>query len=253
MIGRKSALVGVVLCLILACVSCTRSVAQQSASVESRSSHQAPSGETVAELTEAAIGIQDRTNALRRDAGLDALVTDRALQDTARDFADFMAHSGTYGHSADGSNPVGRAHRHGYDHCILSENIAYQFNPAEFTIEQVIENTVGGWQRSSGHRNNMLDPDVTQTGVALARGAHNGYVYAVQLFARPRSAQRIVQISNASDAPASYSLGDKPYRLRPGEIRTHRTCRPSVLILPTQDQPEGMRVLPDDGDRFEIR
>ena len=48
------------------------------------------------------------------------------LASAARYFADFMARTGKFGHSADGSEPAARAKRFGYEYCIVSENIAYR-------------------------------------------------------------------------------------------------------------------------------
>lgn len=36
-----------------------------------------------------------------------------------------MAKTGKYGHAADGRKPAERAAAHGYEYCIVRENIAY--------------------------------------------------------------------------------------------------------------------------------
>ena len=88
---------------------------------------------------------------------------------TAQAFADYMARTDRYGHTADGNQPSDRAKARGYDYCIVLENIAYAFNSEGFTGEKLAGQFVTGWQNSPGHRRNMLDPDVTETGVAVLK------------------------------------------------------------------------------------
>jgi uncharacterized protein YkwD len=45
------------------------------------------------------------------------------LMEAAQDFAKFMASTDKYGHIA-GSRPAAWAKQHGYNYCIISENIA---------------------------------------------------------------------------------------------------------------------------------
>jgi len=131
--------------------------------------------------------IVDATNAFRREEGLGAVKSDSALAHAARDFAEFMAHTGRYGHTADGRNPGDRATGNGYGYCLVAENIAYQYNSAGFRTAELARGFVDGWKRSPGHRKNMLDPAATDTAVAVARSATSGYYYAVQMFGRPKS------------------------------------------------------------------
>lgn len=201
-------------------------------------------------MPDAAREIVSRTNALRRQKGLGAVESIPALSATARDFATFMARSDQYGHQADGSRPGDRAKRHGYDFCILSENIAYQTRPGGFTSTLIAQSTVEGWRTSPEHRRNMLDPDVTQTGVAVAQSGRSGRIYAVQIFGRPKSESYRLQVKNDSKVGIEYALGDKRYPLRPGYTQTHRGCRPAPLRL--VDPKEGRTVHPNDGDRFEV-
>jgi hypothetical protein len=46
------------------------------------------------------------------------------LMEAAQDLAKFMASTDKYGHIAGGSRPAARAKQHGYNYCIISENIA---------------------------------------------------------------------------------------------------------------------------------
>ena len=108
--------------------------------------------------------IVEGTNTFRRDQGRAELKTSPRLEATARDFAAFMARTDKYGHDADGNQPEDRAKKHGYDYCIVAENIAYEFNSDGFATADLARAFVEGWKRSPGHRKNMLDADLTGAG-----------------------------------------------------------------------------------------
>ncbi|MBK1722461.1 CAP domain-containing protein [Thiocystis violacea] len=238
-------------CLILACASCAPTpdrhiLPTADPVVEPHAQEDAPADTT------AAREIIDRNNTLRHENGLRPVVVDQSLQRAALDFAAFMASSGRYGHEADGGNPAARANRHGYDHCILAENIAYLFSAKGLGTEAVVETAFQGWCDSPGHRKNMLDPDVTQTGVAVARNRRGDAVYAVQLFGRPRSERRRFQVRNGSDTTIHYRLGAERYPLGPGVTRTHHVCRSEPLSLTEQGHQSDVALTPGDGDRLAI-
>lgn len=75
----------------------------------------------------------------------------------------------------------------------------------------------------------MLDPDVTKTGVAVARSEKTGHYYAVLLFARPKSEAIAFKVQNQSGEKVTYAIGDKTFDLTPRMIRTHTQCRPAEL------------------------
>jgi uncharacterized protein YkwD len=175
--------------------------------------------------------IVDKTNAFRKEEGRAAVEVNEHLTKAARYFADYMAKEGKFGHTADGSRPADRAKKFGYDYCIVLENIAYEFNSAGFTTEDLGGRFVEGWKRSPGHRRNMLDPDVTDTGVAVARSETTGYYYAVQMFGRPKSKAIQFDFANESDATVEYRVGSRAFSLAPGYTRTHQLCRPADLTV----------------------
>ena len=127
------------------------------------------------------------TNELRGQEGREHVEINARLTEAARYFAGYMAKTGKFSHEADGSTPDARAKQYGYDRCIVSENIAYQYSSRGYATRELAQGFIDGWKKSPGHRRNMLDPDVTQTGVAVARGAKAGHYYAVQMFGRPRA------------------------------------------------------------------
>jgi hypothetical protein len=175
---------------------------------------------------------------------------DPRLAATARYFARYMAEADQLGHEADGATPADRARRHGYDHCLVLENIAFEFHSAGFSIEGLAGQFVQGWLRSPGHRANLLDADATETGVAVARSAKTGRYYAVQMLARPKSQSIRFEIANRSGAAAHYRIGERRFTLAPLQIRTHEECRPGELVLAAAG--ETVTITPANGGRFVI-
>jgi hypothetical protein len=190
--------------------------------------------------------VAERTVQLANEARQSALKPEPRLSETARYYARFMARADTLGHEADGATPAERAKKHGYDWCVVLENVAFEFNSAGFTTERLAREFVEGWLNSPGHRANLLDADVTETGVAVARSDRTGRYYAVQMLARPRSQSTRFQIANRGRANVQYRIGERAYTLAPLQIRTHEECRPGAIVT------DSGTVTPANGDRFVV-
>lgn len=128
-------------------------------------------------------------NGLRAEHGLGPLEREARLDEAAGYLANYMAQSGRFDHRADGTSPGARVKQRGYAYCNLSENIAMEYSSRGFSPEALAHNLVEGWRASASHRENLLDPAPTQTGLAIGRNAR-GEHYAAQLFARPRATPR---------------------------------------------------------------
>lgn len=178
--------------------------------------------------------IFEGTNAFRARHHRAALKLNATLIHSAQYFADFMAHTDKYGHEADGKTPWARTAEFGYDDCIVAENIAWILNSAGFTTQQLADKLLKGWENSPPHRRNMLDPDLKEIGVGVARSARTGKYYAVQDFGRPRSDQIVFQVSNRTDTTAQYAVDGKSFSLPPDYTRTHWRCRPPAVVLDQQ-------------------
>lgn len=187
------------------------------------------------DLDQAAQQIVERTNRFRKEQKLPALAVNAELRKTAQYFADFMAENDRYGHEADGRQPSQRARKRGYDYCIVLENIAYQFRTRGFQTAELAERLTTGWKESPGHRENMLDAAVTQTGVAIGQSPSTGVFYAVQMFGRPKSKALRFRIENRTASEVHYRLGEKRYSLPARYIRKHTRCRPGTLTLLKKD------------------
>ncbi len=195
----------------------------------------------------------EKTNEFRKTQGRQPVKVNEKLQAAAQYFADFMAKNDKYGHTADGKRPSERAKNHGYDYCIIAENIAYEYNSAGFSTEKLADAFFEGWKHSPEHRKNMLDPDVTETGVAIARSSDSGYYYAVQEFGRPKSMAIEFVIENKSDTEVEYKIGDHTYPLQPRLIRTHTVCRPEKVQFESESGGKELETIqPSNGDRFAV-
>jgi len=186
------------------------------------------------------------TNVFRRLENLSATERNPQLAKAARYFADFMARTDQYSHSADGSEPAERAKKFGYDYCIVAENIAYMFNSQGFGTAELADRFFDGWQNSPEHRRNMLEPNVTDTAVAIAQSAKTGRFYAVQLFGRPKSASIEFKVQNSAGVDVEYALDGKTFALPPRVTRTHRGCTPFELAF------RGRAVQPTNGQTLTV-
>ena len=203
--------------------------------------------------------IVEQTNAFRKEHKRGAVTSDANLTKAAQYFSDYMARTRKYGHTADGKQPAQRAAAHGYAYCIVLENIAYQYSSAGFETKALADKFYTGWRDSPGHRKNMLDPDVTHTGVAVAQAA-DGTWYAVQMFGRPESAKVEFKLTNAGDRAVRYALGDERFTLEPRWTRTHTVCRPADVVFGTgggrrkgtAKSAAGETVRPKNGTTYEV-
>ncbi len=122
--------------------------------------------------------IFDLINAQRRHQGLPALVYNPQLDRMAKIQAENMAHFQKMAHTLpEAQLPTlgDRARYVGYPFGRLAENVALGYPNAETVVE--------GWMNSSGHRRNILNPDVLETGIGIARSAAGGLYYC-QVFGR---------------------------------------------------------------------
>jgi hypothetical protein len=195
----------------------------------------------------------DGTNACRQSAGRERLKAEPKLTKTARDFAAFMAKTDKYGHQADGKEPSDRVKEHGYTYCVIAENIAYEFSSEGFGTRELADKLLEGWKNSPGHRKNMLDPDVTETGIGVAHSENSNKYYAVQVFGRPRSAAIEFSVANETQDTVEYTLDGEKLSLPGRTTRTHEVCRPGTLTLPWQKKDgKSESIRPRNGDHFEV-
>src|SRR5437660_1397706 len=144
------------------------------------------------------------TNQFRRQQGQRELKVNKELAKAAQYFADYMARTDKYSHTADGKEPWERAAKFGYAYCIILENIAYEQSPEGFRTPDLAEGFMKGWKKSPPHRKNLLDPDIDDIGVGVAHSERTGRYYAVQNFGRPKSKEIVFKLTNETDSGVKY-------------------------------------------------
>lgn len=111
--------------------------------------------------------IVELTNVQRRKAGFGDLKTNSLLTNAAGQKAQDMLAKDYFAHiSPDGVTPWFWMAKVGYGYEIAGENLAIDFTEAE--------DVVAAWLASPTHKENMLLPGYTETGVAVASGEFQG-------------------------------------------------------------------------------
>ena len=113
-------------------------------------------------------------NDLRRAQGLSPVRPNMALTRAAQRHSDDLAGWGKLSHSgSDGSNFVDRAERARFDGVPRAENVAWNL-PTSAAV-------VVAWDRSPGHRDNMMLEDVTDVGIGYACSPTKGRFWTMVL------------------------------------------------------------------------
>ena len=116
----------------------------------------------------------DYTNKIRQREKLGAVHQDKALAIAARAFAQYLAKTKTFSHTADGRQPAMRASAAGYKYCRIGENLALSKSAVGFEAKALATGTIEGWLKSLEHRANLLAPYVTDIGVAVTKSCRQG-------------------------------------------------------------------------------
>lgn len=156
-------------CLMLA--GCVVTLPPSQPPVSSSSSVRRPAGAAESRIF-------DLINAERRRQGLAALIYNPQLDRMAKIHAQNMARFQKMAHvlpDAELPTLVSRAQYVGYPFGRIAENVALGYPSAETVVQ--------GWMASKGHRTNILNPDVGETGIAIARSSAGGLYYC-QVFGR---------------------------------------------------------------------
>lgn len=120
------------------------------------------------------------TNDARARNGLQPLRPSARLNTAAQLHARQMAEYQKADHTISGARyPTlqARLEAAGYTYSRAAENIAWNQSNAD--------EAMNSWLNSSGHRANIMDPNLTEMGAAMARSA-DGQPYWIQVFGTPR-------------------------------------------------------------------
>jgi uncharacterized repeat protein (TIGR02543 family) len=124
-------------------------------------------------------------NAQRQQFGLSALSQDSLLTSLAREHSISMVVNNFFSHAR---YPGERSFSYGQPPgTIRGENIAMmptrQVIPGPYlSLQEICAWTVSTWMNSSGHRQNILEPRYTKTGVGVAFSEGGDYLYITQMF-----------------------------------------------------------------------
>lgn len=202
------------------------SISQEISQVEKAATDQASDPIDFEKVKEA---IVKQTNRLRQREKREPLTANPELAEAAQDFAAVLAEMDKLDHNADGKQPWDRTTEAGYQHSIVSENIAYQSISPSTTPDELAEKFLLAWENSAGHRKNLLDPDVMDLGVGLGKHKSSGRYYAVQNFGRPKSANIKFKITNETKSSVNCSIDGESFTIDPGFTITFERSRPPEL------------------------
>jgi hypothetical protein len=128
-------------------------------------------------------GSFDLTNKVRQDNGFDMLRRSGKLDEAALIKARDILEQGYFEHvSPDGRGPEHLAETVAYEFITVGENLAL----GDFEDDRDL---IVSWMQSEGHRENILNPNFSELGIAVIRGEYKGKEtwVAVQEFGRPLS------------------------------------------------------------------
>ena len=123
--------------------------------------------------------VQQRINEIRQQKGLNSLQNNEKLAQVARNYSRQMAQDNFFSHTgSDNSTLRDRVRSGGISYRVVGENLFKSINASE-PVPLAIE----GWMNSPGHRENILRPAFTQTGIGIWRQGNTYYM--TQLFMQP--------------------------------------------------------------------
>lgn len=186
----------------------------------------------VPDLPQTEMAIIELTNTFRKEQKLTPLTHNKQLAAAARWFAEYLARTGKFAHEADGQQPSDRTKAAGYRHCMVAENLASFMDSRGFATKDLARQMVEGWKASPGHRRNLVQPNVTEIGVAVVKAPAPAPKYiSVQVMGRPDSHSFRFTIENAAQSEIGYSFGGKSHTIGPRYRITHTTCQPGPIAF----------------------
>ncbi len=137
--------------------------------------------ELIAEEIE--VGIHQKINEERTNAGLPALSLNTELSSLARAHSVDMLSNNYFAHdNAAGCSSSCRLTNAGFLWNMSGENI-YVMSGYTIAVDRVVEMAIESWMNSAGHRENILNPSFTEEGIGIA--FEGTKLYATEDFALP--------------------------------------------------------------------
>ena len=143
-------------------------------------------------------------NAYRAKMGLSSVRYSDKLNKASQLHAEDMARAGDASHTGtDGSAHGDRVQRQAYYFTIAAENVA--------SGQKSWEKVFAAWQKSPGHNENLLRPDVTDFGLALVYDPDSAYqTYWAMLVASPLDDRTIEYLRRQGDVAPLASTSPSP-------------------------------------------
>ena len=211
------------------------------------------------DLPKVELHIVEMTNQVRRAQNLATLQINGMLAKAARAYAERLARSGQFSHTADGRNPGKRAESAGYKPCAIAENIAMDRSSQGFDSGQLAMQAVAGWMNSAPHRANILMASATEIGVGVAKSSDPVPKFiSVEMFGRPASDGVKFEVVNTSAANIAYAFEGRTHALKPQTTITQSTCGAGEITFSTPGDffspaREVGRVRAENGKRYTLK
>ena len=124
------------------------------------------------------------TNAERIKRGIRSLNSNSKLHRAAQKHSKYMMRHRYIGHSGpNGNKPWDRAQSEGYAWYSVGENVFHYPHSRKRSDRRTAQLLVKGWMKSPGHRENILNREYSDIGVAVVRRLPRGRTYyATQVF-----------------------------------------------------------------------
>jgi hypothetical protein len=173
-----------------------------------------------------------RINQERVKKGINPLEFESRLESAAKAKSDDMANLSYFNHySPSGKRGISFIPDKGYSYLVAAENLAIFFDN--------VDSLVNEWMQSPTHRQNILNPEYTQTGIAVSLGNFEGNSanFIAQMFATPKK-QIIIQqpspapVNNQPETTPQQNPAPKP----PVDTKKQQEIERQQVIQQIQDQ-----------------
>jgi uncharacterized protein YkwD len=175
--------------------------------------------------------IYTKVNEIRKKHGLPELTWAADVAEVARKHSKDMAVKGYFAHvNPEGEQVNTRLEKAGIVFTVSAENI---LKSNEFT--EIADESTRRWMESPGHRDNILNADVTETGVGIYKAVEDNNYYITQVFIKRalkiipapsrlslREIDTIFDIVRASIEKSEYEFNIPAVKKRILEELTHR-------------------------------
>lgn len=165
------------------------------------------------------------TNEERVKNGLNILQENASLSKAAAGKAKDIIDKDYFAHiSPTGVTPWFWIQQQGYSYSVAGENLAIDFVQAEGVVD--------AWMASPGHRENVLQPDYTETGIAVLTGEYQGgtSTIVVHFFGLPSGAVRPSQSLLAIRSPVTEEPSPTPAPSQSPALTTIQTEKKTPAI-----------------------